>query len=107
MADAARFQARFFFKTGKPVEATIQFAREHFKPVILTAAPTSSDAEWDEWFAPFFKFVNDNNDVVRAVTYISDIQLNDQILKRWKDETKQSFWLRASPKLFNELNFSE
>ena len=52
-----------------PVEATIQFAREHLKPVMLEAASQASS--WNEWFAPFFKFVNDNNDVVRAVTYIN------------------------------------
>jgi hypothetical protein len=84
-------------------ETSIQFARDHLKPVMLTAK--SPSAGWNEWFAPFFQFVTDNNDAVRAVTYINDIQLNDEILKRWKDETKQSFWLRASPKLFNELGF--
>jgi hypothetical protein len=86
-------------------DEAIQFAREHLKPVMLTAKP--QDAGWDEWFAPFFRFVTDNNDVVRAVTYINDIQLTDEIIKSWKTETKQSLWLRASPKLFSELGFSE
>lgn len=86
-------------------EAFIHFAREHFKSVMLTA--TSQIAEWDEWFAPFFKFVNYNNDVVRAVTYINTDALTADILKRWKDETKSSFWLRANPKLFEELGFAE
>ncbi len=67
----------------------------------------SQGASWDEWFAPFFKFVNDNSDVVRAVTYIntgeSRIQLNDEIIKSWKAETKQSFWLRGRPDLFDTL----
>ena len=44
---------------------------------------------------PFFKFVNDNNDVVRAVMYInsddSQIDLITDNLKRWKDETKKDF----------------
>ena len=87
--------------------AKIQFAREHFKPVMMNAT-LSSSADWNEWFAPFFQFVNDNNDVVRAVAYInSHSQLSNEILKPWKDETKQSFWLRASPALFNELGFVE
>jgi endo-1,4-beta-D-glucanase Y len=92
-------------------EVPLQFAREHFKPVMLTAAALDSGADWKEWFAPFFQFVADNNDVVRSVTYnnagSSRIYSNTDILKQWKDETKQSFWLRASPKLFNELGFGD
>lgn len=84
-------------------EASIQFAREHLKPVMVTA--TSQGAGWDEWFAPFFQFVKDNNDVVRAVTYINTDALTADILKQWKTETKEFFWLRASPKLFIELGF--
>jgi oligosaccharide reducing-end xylanase len=83
-------------------DASIQFAREHLKPVMLTA---SSQGGWDEWYAPFFQFVTDNNDVVRAVVYINDIPFTDEILKRWKEETKGSFWLRANPELFGELGF--
>jgi hypothetical protein len=86
-------------------DAAIQFAREHYRPVMLEAA--SQGASWDEWFVPFFKFVNDNNDVVRAVIYIntgeSRIQLNDEIIKQWKNETRQSFWLRGRPDLFETL----
>ena len=84
-------------------DEVIQFAREHLKPMMLTAS--SQGASWDEWFAPFFQFVKDNNDVIRAVTHINDIQMNDEVLKRWKNETRQSFWLRASPKLFSELGY--
>lgn len=93
---------------GKSAESRLQFAREHFKPVMLTAASTPR-AGWDEWFMPFFQFVNDNNDIVRAVTYINDtkLPLDDEILKGWKDETKQTFWLRANPSLFDELGFVE
>jgi hypothetical protein len=95
---------------GECAEEVIQFAREHFKPVMLTATPTSSQSDWNEWFAPFFMFVNDNNDVVRAVTYINAGEsrlLNDDIIKSWKTETKQSFWLRGGPDLFGELGFVE
>lgn len=87
------------------LDEVIQFAREHYKPVMIEAA--SQGASWDEWFAPFFKFVYDNNDVARAVTYVnagdSRIQLNDEIIKLWKNETKQSFWLRGGPDLFDTL----
>jgi hypothetical protein len=93
------------------VEMGIQFAREHFKPVMITAsAPTSSEGDWNEWFAPFFQFVNDNNDVVRAVTIDGveiNFQGNEEILRYWKDETKGSLWLRAGPSLFGTLGFTQ
>lgn len=72
---------------------------------------TSLGASWDEWFAPFFKFVHDNNDLVRAATYVNagngSIQVNDDIIKHWKDETKQSFWLRGRLDLYDELGFAK
>jgi oligosaccharide reducing-end xylanase len=89
-------------------DAAMQFAREHYKPVMLEAA--SQGAGWDEWFVPFFEFVYDNNDIVRAVTYINagESRLADEdIIKNWKDETKQAFWWRAGPDLFGDLGFAE
>jgi oligosaccharide reducing-end xylanase len=93
---------------GGCTDEAIQFAREHFKTVMVTAE--SSSADGNEWFAPFFQFVNDNNDVVRAVIYINKGDsrlLNEDTIKLWKDETKQSFWLRANPDLFGDLGFME
>jgi len=87
-------------------DAAIQFAREHFKPVMLTAA---SQGEGD-WFLPFFKFVVDSNDLVRAVTYINagESRLSDaDIIKNWKTEIKKSFWLMANPDLFGDLGFAK
>jgi hypothetical protein len=68
----------------------------------------SQNSNWDEWFAPFFKFVNDKNDVVRAVTYINSGESrlsNVDVIKSWKTETKQNFWLRGGPSLFDTLGF--
>jgi len=87
---------------------TIRFAREHLKPVMITAA--SQGAGWDEWFAPFFKFVVENNDVVRAITYINngDSRLSEvEIIRNWKTETRGPFWLRANPDLFDDLDFAK
>ena len=93
---------------GECANGVIQFAREHYKPVMVEA--TSHGAGWDGWFTPFFKFANDNNDVVRAVTYINDGEgrlLNGEIIKSWKAETKKSLWLRGGPGLFDSLGFSK
>jgi hypothetical protein len=71
----------------------------------------SPNTNWDEWFTPFIKFVQENNDVVSSATYVNEgnsrIQLNDEIIKRWKDEAKQSFWLRDGPELSHILGFVE
>jgi hypothetical protein len=96
---------------GNSIKTEIQFAREHLKPVMVTTAPSISDENWNKWFAPFFQFVTDNNDVVRAVTYLntgkSRIDLNADVLKRWKGETKQTFWMRGGLDLFKTLGLSE
>lgn len=96
---------------SETVDAKVQFAREHLKPLMVTAVPPSADADWNVWFAPFFQFVNENNDIVRAATLIheadSRIDSNADILKKWKDETKQSLWLRGGPSLFGVLGFVE
>ena len=87
-------------------DSAIRFARDRFKPVMLTAA---SQAEGD-WFPSFFKFVADNNDVVRGVTYINEGEshlMDADIIKNWKTETKKSFWLRANPDLFGDLDFTK
>jgi len=90
------------------LEGAIQFAHEHFKPVMLMAS--SQGTGWDDWFVPFFKFVADNNDVVRAVTYMNEgeSRLSDvDLIKNWKAETKKSLWLRANPDLFGDLGFTK
>lgn len=72
--------------------AILKFARSHQKPVqISESAPQGydltlntvktifnkpvrnlSDSEiWDGWYAPFFKFIADNRDVIRSVAYIN------------------------------------
>ena len=83
-------------------DEAIQFARQHFKPVMLNVASQGTI----EWFAPFFKFVADNNDIIRAVIYTNagESRLsNEDMIKSWKTETKGSFWLRAGPDLFGAL----
>lgn len=95
---------------GVCTDEVIALAREQFKPVLMTGVAPTAAAEWSEWFAPFFTFVADNNDVVRAITYLNEgegILSNEATIKLWKEETKRSFWLRANPDLFDDLGFVE
>jgi len=73
-------------------ERLLAFARAHGKPVMIAeAAPqglrtgaltrsviqrnepvaVSAEQAWDGWYAPFFRFIDDNRDVIRAVAYIN------------------------------------
>jgi len=75
-------------------DALLNFARRKRKPVIIAeAAPQGFDLElgtkidiytneemsggltgrdiWHKWFKPFFKYISDNRDVIRAVAYIN------------------------------------
>lgn len=129
-------------------DAFLAFAREHNKPVMVAeAAPQGYDIEdldysdpsgigsprvtktqeeiWQEWYAPFFEYVHENQDVIRAVAYInvdwnsqamwtpgggngywgdSRVQANPYILEQWLAEIDSSFWMHGSNKLFNNLN---
>jgi oligosaccharide reducing-end xylanase len=95
---------------GECSDKLIQFSRDHLKPVMVTAA-LSSSANWNEWFTSFLQFMKDNNDVVRGLTYLNGgnnrIDLNAEVLKQWKDETKLPFWLKATPNLFHELGYEK
>ncbi|MFD2167006.1 hypothetical protein ACFSJY_12145 [Thalassotalea euphylliae] len=73
-------------------QALLEFARNKQKPVIIAEAapqgyriegltqspiqenlPTATTAEaiWQNWYQPFFDFIDDNKDVIRAVAYIN------------------------------------
>jgi oligosaccharide reducing-end xylanase len=89
---------------NQSVEAVMQFAREHFKPVLLVVTPTADEA----WAVPLFEFVHANNDAVRALLYLNtEVGLfdNPEFLRGWKAETGQQFWLRGGPTLFSTLGY--
>lgn len=126
-------------------DEVIQFARIKRKPVIIAeASPQGYDIDaltqanlsplwdgksgtnskqinenqvWNEWFVPFFTFIRDNADVVKAVSYINAdwdsqalwsmpypngywgdtrVQGNSEISKQWLLEiSDKSFWLHG------------
>lgn len=73
-------------------EKLLAFAREHNKPVMISEAapqayrtgaethsyiglntqtPHSGEEIWRDWYVPFFSFIKENRDVIRAVAYIN------------------------------------
>ena len=138
----------FSFFNGWKKQNMIEFARTKGKPVFIAeASPTSSDkildpeenkgitkkmnlsnpqeAEmaWNEWFVPFFNTIDNNLDVVKAVSYINchwdahpmwqnnptfkgiDARLNlsDTISKRWVKKISEKKYIQSSPNLYHEL----
>lgn len=91
-----RDQSRWKFKPPQDIrlvqEKVLDFARQRQKPVMIAEAapqgfstekltvssihdnrpqPVKAETIWNSWFHPFFSFVNDNRDVIRAVAYIN------------------------------------
>ncbi|WP_405248023.1 glycoside hydrolase family 26 protein [Cellulophaga sp. Asnod2-G02] len=123
----------------------IAFAREKGKPVFIAEAsptisgkdakatgntietklsnPTQAEEAWQKWFVPFFKTIDDNNDVVKAVHYINchwdahpmwidnatfknidaRLHLSDTISKRWVDKISKEPFIQSSPSLYEDL----
>ncbi len=95
----------------------IEFARKEKKPVLIAestpqgydfsdltkkkispvwdgtpATGTKSktpDEIWDEWFKPFFKYTEDNKDVIRAVAYIN---CNWDAQRNWGPPYRSGYW---------------
>jgi oligosaccharide reducing-end xylanase len=122
------FGMSYFTPNAKVFADWLALARKHSKPVMIAeATPRGRDLAkedgnvvWAAWFAPFFKFIHDNADMIRAVAYInthwdsqsmwagqnwgdSRVQANADVLKNWKSELGSVDWLHASPALFNLL----
>ena len=125
---------------GNPDEEMITFARKHKKPVFIAeATPVFQkgnlyfDADlskekiaqkaWNEWFIPFFKIINENEDVIKAFSYInvnwpsqpmwvnnltfqqvdSRIQNSEYISKKWLEEVHKKKYLQPTDSLFLKL----
>ena len=145
------FGYSWFLSGPKQVELTQRFidlAKAHGKPVMVCeSAPQGYDLVrltrgaihkgkdrvaktpeqiWKEWYAPFFAFLETNQDTVKAVAYINcnwDIQpmwgppynqgywgdtrveVNPEIKTRWLKTITEESWLHASPTLFKTLGY--
>lgn len=108
----------------------LQEARERGKPVFIgESSPrriylgrADPEYHWTEgWFAAYFEHIEQNGDVVKAVSYIADywdenpmwngwgdarLHLQDEILTRWQDEMAEPRYLHAYPGLFDDIGYS-
>ncbi|WP_027395461.1 family 31 carbohydrate-binding protein [Aquimarina latercula] len=132
-------------------DTLLDFARQEGKPVIIaeatpqgydvsdnTIAPvfgnnvgvkTQKTAQqiWDEWYQPFFNYIDKNKDVIRLATYInadwdsqgfwdapyqmgywgdSRVQANNLIASNWNQNINSSNWIKASDELFDLIGYT-
>lgn len=138
------FGSSYFKFASEPHQEMLRMARKHGKPLLIAeASPQGYDLTrlrfsnmggsfsnrteeqiWQTWFEPFFAFINDNQDVIRAVAYIntnwdaqplwaaeagngcwgdSRVQANALVLEKWRTELERAKWLHGTPLLFDQL----
>lgn len=135
--------AMSFFAPDNEKHPMIQFARDHNKPLfiaestpILTESTESfvalpmnlairdqAQQAWDDWFTAYFRTIDSNPDVVKAVSYIycrwnnhpmwaendyfkvidARIHLDEKLSTQWETEISKEKYLNASPDLFEYL----
>lgn len=124
-------------------EPMLTIAREKSKPVFIAEStpmldvpadnkssayldlsiPNHAQRAWNEWFIPYFKMIEKNKDVVKAVHYINcnwqgqpmwqkdspfsridaRLSLNDSIANSWREETNKDLYVKSYDKLYDDL----
>jgi len=67
-----------------------------------------SDSEiWETWYAPLFQYMNENDDVIRALAYINT---NWDAQPRWGEPHAEGYWgdsrLQANPEIARRFNLA-
>jgi len=104
-------------KDGQPA---LEFARSVGKPVFIAEATArghyfdkeDAGSVWNDWFNPFFKHIDDNLDVIRAVSYINADWDSQEMWDGWGQTKLESSpllkqrWLRrmADPMFINAID---
>ena len=127
--------------TPAPDKGMMAFARSKGKPVMIAESTpmfaTLSNPNlnagywWNNWFSPYFKFIDDNRDIVRSFHYIStdwaldsetfcdplmpfywpfcnrnsQVHVNSEIRSKWVEELRKPGYLHASDALFPALGY--
>ncbi len=124
--DYVDWMAYSHFKYASNGSGEIALARSHQKPLMIAEATPRGDIittgySWDGWFGPLFQHIQNNKDVIKALAYINAnwnaqpmwigqgwgdtrVQNNATIKTKWLAEISSSFWLNASPTLFQTLD---
>ena len=119
-----------YWDTAPEYKGGLDFARQHGKPVMIAeSAPflysfAKGDGEktWDQWFIPFFQHVLENQDVIKAISYINAdwpsqamwkhgvwrdtrIQANDVIREKWISVIENPVFINGDDDVFGLIGF--
>lgn len=106
----------------------LEFARKVEKPVIITeATPRGQDFEvadpadlWEGWFKKFFDHIENNTDVIRAISYINcdwesqdmwegwgqtRIESSPDLLQLWREKMNLPMYLNSVDKPYSHIGF--
>ena len=90
--------------------------------------PKTPDQIWNEWYAPYFNYLEKNKDTIKVVAYINAnwnaeamwgppykngywgdtrVEVNPVIKAKWIETISQPKWMLSSPTLFSDLGFTD
>ena len=120
----------YSYWSGGSVEAPVlDLAREKGMPVFIGEASTRGfqldqigELVWYDWFDVFFAHIEENKDVIKAISYInanwnaqpmwrdagwgvSEIQTNEAVLKRWKEKMEDPLYIHGTENLYRLIDF--
>ena len=123
-----------------PDEEMLTFARKHNKPVFIAelspvlpgdkgdesylSNPEIAKHAWETWFTKFFNLLNENEDLIKAFSYInvdwytqamwkvnevfdnvdSRIQKSEYVSQKWINEVSKEKYLKPDENLWKKLN---
>ncbi|MBV6652572.1 MAG: hypothetical protein KI786_02390 [Mameliella sp.] len=111
----------------------LQFARKHQKPIFIAEATPWKDTQmtkddgneiWESWFVPLFNHIEENQDVIKAVSYINTdwqvqdmwknndmfdidtrLQVNDALRAKWVDKMSTPLYLHSTEGTYEKIGF--
>lgn len=143
--DYVDWVAYSYFIPADSSHPMLQFARDHHKPLFIAeSSPVFLDSNgickpldltrqddaamaWREWFMPYFRTIDRNPDIIKAIHYINSpwksrpmwknnpyfknidarITKNDSLKAWWLRETSKDSYLKASDTLFHYLDYPQ
>ena len=108
---------------------SLEFAREHNKPVFIAESTPrsyyldneSGEVAWDFWYDAFFSHIEENLDVIKAVSYINAdwdaqpmwngwgdtrIEANEFVAEKWQEKMAEPLYINAEDEPFAIIQFA-
>jgi hypothetical protein len=124
MIDFARKKGKpVFIAEATPTISTATVKKNGKTKETILSNPNQAEEAWDKWFLPFFEAIEENEDVIKAISYINchwkanpmwfdnptfqdvdaRLQTSPILSERWREKVSSSRFLHASDDLFDIL----